>query len=437
MLGGSMTAKFTLALCALVVSAPAYSATISVDANGDQWEVFHYRNNAGPNSVGFGTGPELIFGAINVVPNPKGEDDGVVVSPFETTGVARQNGVEVDLSFVPSGFNPNQMAAGVDYDPNLTGEWEFTFTNGPDTLVVNTPSVGDIPEVDRVTNLRITSGANTTTPTFQWDPVAGAEDYNVSIYDLRTRTDTGFAFRLDTSGGDDPNDLIYTVQDGLLDSDGLYSFSIQSRILRDSGTTPSGTPLAGSALSQGRTFFDFTLVDLPGEGDLFLPEVDTSTGVPTFNFNNPVLANQIQFYDPLVAVGYDYEIGLGNPNFASFILPEIGDSLFDLYLYDDSISNYVFSSMVSAGDEYFFGTDGVDRFRILGIETGAGLNPEDPTAFVTGLSFVSSGQFTGTMKAITQEVDELTPVPVPPSIALLLGGFGLLAGGSRLKRRRS
>lgn len=43
---------------------------------------------------------------------------------------------------------------------------------------------------------------------------------------------------------------------------------------------------------------------------------------------------------------------------------------------------------------------GVDRFRVLGIESSAGLDPNNVTAFVTGLAFVTDGQFTGTMTPI-------------------------------------
>ena len=52
---------------------------------------------------------------------------------------------------------------------------------------------------------------------------------------------------------------------------------------------------------------------------------------------------------------------------------------------------------LAAGTEYFFAGTGVARFRIDGIETAAGLNPSDPTAFVTTLTFAGSGRFTGTM----------------------------------------
>ena len=74
--------------------------------------------------------------------------------------------------------------------------------------------------------------------------------------------------------------------------------------------------------------------------------------------------------------------------------------------------------------------DGVDRFRVLGIETSVGLNPASTTAFITGLPFNGLGQFTGTQTPITVNTDGTVPEPS----GLALAGLGLAA---LLRRRRA
>ncbi len=158
--------------------------------------------------------------------------------------------------------------------------------------------------------------------------------------------------------------------------------------------------------------------------------VDTAGGL---QFGFPVVAGAAYFIDPEIAIGYDYEIGAGDPKFASVVLPDIGDGLFDLVLFDDMGNEIATFMDVMAGDIVDFtqtATDGISMFRVLGIEASAGLDPNDPTAFVTGITFANSGQFTGTMTPITANVAVSEPV------TLALFGIGL-AGLGLVRRKRA
>ncbi len=418
----------------LLIPTAIEAAPISVDANGNPWEVFHFRERRGSSSI-FRTpqGPvdTLSFGLLNVVPNGKGENDGERVSDFPTTIIARQNGVEKEVGFSPDSFDPNGFGAGQNYDPSLTGSWEFTITNGPDSLVINSPEIGQIDVPERVTNVQLSQQTGITTPTISWqNNETNADTVRVTIYDLNNRNEiSGRADRVFLITIP-PGESSFTIPDGELDDGGLYSVRISTRVNRSiedgtAGTNPSGSSQAGAALVRADTFFDFQATDL-GDENIILPELTfPDDGSVVYNFDNPVLAEQIQYYDPLVAIGYDYQIGAQDPFFNSFILPEIGDDMFSLHLWNGT--EYAFEQDVLAGTEYFLG-DGTDRFRILGIETGAALDPLDPTAFVTGLSFAEDGRFTGTMSPIVANV------PLPASLLLLGGALGGMAFCRRRRR---
>lgn len=424
----------TVLISPMIVSTPIQAAPISVDANGNPWEIYHYRERRGSSSIfqnPQGPADILSFGILNLVPNGKGEDDGERVSDFETTVVAEQNGVQREMRFDPSSSDPNNFATGILYDETLTGSWEVTITNGPDSLVLNTPEVGIVDVPERVTDVQLSQQSGVLTPTISWqNNEAAADQVRVSIYNLNNRSaETGRADRvyittvpLGVSS--------FTVPEQELTEGGLYSVRISTRVTRKNedgtaGTNPSGSSQAGAALVRGDTFFDFQATDL-GDQNIILPELTfPDDGSIVYNFNNPVIAERIQYYDPLVAIGYDYQIGDQDPFFHSFILPEIGDDLFALHLWNGT--EYAYEEDVMASEEYFLGDD-VDRFRILGIEAGAALDPLDPTAFVTGLSFDKDGQFTGTMKPIVANV------PLPAGILLLGGALGGLAFSRRRRQ---
>jgi hypothetical protein len=106
------------------------------------------------------------------------------------------------------------------------------------------------------------------------------------------------------------------------------------------------------------------------------------------------------FIDPPIAVGYEYRIGKGNPSFASVMLPILGAGS---NKYTVLTRGQAFT--VTAGQKFDFTQAGfrrgVDAFRVLGIDPANALNPSNTTAFVTGITFTSTGEFTGTMKPLT------------------------------------
>ena len=117
-----------------------------------------------------------------------------------------------------------------------------------------------------------------------------------------------------------------------------------------------------------------------------------------FWFDVTVNGTNVTWYDPIYAVGYDYEIVSG-PNVGSIIVPPgYGDDKFDLYLWQNG--EYVLvQSDLDATVQYWFTDDGgvtsspvdnegVRKFSIRGLELSAKLDPDDTNAFVTGMAFV-------------------------------------------------
>jgi hypothetical protein len=155
-------------------------------------------------------------------------------------------------------------------------------------------------------------------------------------------------------------------------------------------------PLSNAnSLAWSESFFDFT--PLPGTTpQVSLPIVNSGSGA--YQFSAPVVAGQIIFIDPAVAIGYTYQIGAGDPNFASVSLPTIQTSS---YTVDYTMNGVPRTASVVPGAVFSFPTGGVTAFTVSGVDANLLLDPANSSAFVTGLTFTASGTFTGTQTPLT------------------------------------
>jgi len=151
-----------------------------------------------------------------------------------------------------------------------------------------------------------------------------------------------------------------------------------------------------------------------------------------WQFGLPELdAGDVVWIDPPSAVGYEYEIGAGTPNFASVLLPgSYGGSAVSVWL-ENAVGWYDTGDTLAGGETHTFASGGVDIFRLLGIDPP--VDETDPAAFVTGLTFVGGigGADTSTVYQ-KPLLGSNNNVPEPATVLLLASG--LL--GFRLRKRR-
>jgi hypothetical protein len=259
----------------------------------------------------------------------------------------------------------------------------------------------------------VTISGSGTTPTIRWALPDGytPDGLRVNVYDRSRIIANGTADVIHSatlSSAATSYTLPSTLSSGLtLAPDGQYAINFQ--VIETRGDV-SFTGFQPQILSRSNSYFNFTPL-AAGSPDEFLPTI--SGGIFHFSIED-VGPDHITFIDPEITTGYSYATGEGDPNFASVLLPFVGDDLYELVYGGDSFS-------LAAGVQYFFPEGGVDAFTVRGIETGAMLDPDDPLAFMTGLTFVSEGRFTGAMMPIRMLVDGW--VPAPTSLALLAIGM--------------
>ncbi len=380
-----------------------------------------FRDIRGANNVGIGQGDRFQFGA-DVVGGSVGTSLGASYPPTNfTVGQFGCTPLSVDPNFCSrtANFNANQIAQ----------PWNLRFErSGEIPVVVAGPSLAGT-EVAVPFPVDVTISGSGLTPTISWTVPGSfvADAVRVVIYDRNRilangQADVIHSFPVASNLGS------YTIPATLnsgrtLQFGGDYVFNVQLIDTRGDPAAFVATNSQAHILRRSSSFFSFTPLTGNGPPNVSLPTV--VNGVYNFSVTN-VGPNSVTFIDPFVAVGYDYAIGAGDPNFASVMLPTgIGDNLFDLFLWDGSA--FVDSGIdLLGGTQFFFSAAGVDRFSIRGIETSAGLDPGNGSAFVTGLTFVRAGSFTGTMTPLVVEIT----VP-EPAMLLLLVPAGLALAGSR------
>jgi hypothetical protein len=315
----------------------------------------------------------------------------------------------------------------------LNGTWQVQFTQGTTKSNFALPTTSNIPLAPVVfpTNVTISRNAPSLTnpngdPTISWTLPTGTNPntFRVNVFDKSQVLQNGQANIIESKNiSVAATNFTPTVA---LKSGGNYVINFQVIQTRDGAAIPVSSGNA-DILTRSSSFFDFSPVKPGSPSVIALPTINQN-GVYNFQVGS-VGPSSVTFIDPKIAVGYNYAIGTGNPNFASVILPNVGGGHFDLSFLQ---GGKLITDPLNAGIQFFF-TGGISAFTVTGIDPSAKLDPSDATAFITGLTFVSQGAFTGTMTPITTNT---SAVPEPSTWAMMILGFTGI-GFMTYRRRKS
>lgn len=146
------------------------------------------------------------------------------------------------------------------------------------------------------------------------------------------------------------------------------------------------------------------------------------------------------FIDPEIAIGYEFSVEPGDPLFASVTLPLLADDNNEFIVEFDGQM-----VVVAPGDMVDFTAlvpGGVSSFVVSDIMTDPPLDPNDPLAFMAGVTFVptstAGSSANVTMAAITQTINDpgnATDIPEPGTLGLTaIGLFALWRHRRRMQR---
>ena len=349
-----------------------------------------------------------------------------------TTVTATQNGVSFTLPYSNAVPDPNLFQKSIAFNPSLTGSWQLTVNNPSTTptynsLVVNTAAIPNLPVPPFITGATIAgTSATVTTPTITWNapasvPLPSGYNQNTRVFIFDLNNNKQEIFRQDLTSGQTSVTIPSSIPGfGALDPNGHYGVLIRDDFRLNSNATTGAS---------SQSFFDFhpnAISQFSGPVQVPVSSVNT-VGQTVYSFNIDVSHGQSVNLDPAAALGYIFSIGVGNPNFATVQLPDLGMSHpYSLYTWNGT--SFVFAQDLAANTLFNFGAGGIDKFEILGIDPSLGLDPANSTAFVTQVTFTGDGAFTGTMTAVTA-------VPEASTWAMMIVGFCGL--GFLTYRRRS
>lgn len=228
-----------------------------------------------------------------------------------------------------------------------------------------------------------------------------------------------------TPNESDTGDILSTLTGRITGASDLMTLDQLLSQSANSGGTPTQT---------GTGKADDPLLPVFGDGE-------TPDGTYNFTIDNIGLfglgTNIPIFIDPEIAIGYTFSVEVGDPLFASVVLPTLPDTnnQFIVQFGSETVN-------VAPGGTVDFTTlvpAGVESFTVTDIMTDPPLDPNDPTAFMAGVTFVDNST-TGssasvTMAAITQTIsDPGGHMDIPEPGTLGLSALGLVAIW-RLRRR--
>lgn len=213
---------------------------------------------------------------------------------------------------------------------------------------------------------------------------------------------------------------------GLVGWDGLSSLPLVSNLTLDQAEFDIANGNTWYWNTLNALTFEAIVLGLTAENPLMPVFDDPTSG---FVFDITAEDNVRYYFDPFVAAGYDFSVADGNPLITEAIFPTIGSSLYSIYALNNLV-NPLFTGIAGGTAVDFTGLfpGGIQGFALRGIDVSAGLDPNDPTAFVTGLTFAGGGQVTLTQAPVSVFVAE---VPEPSTWTMLIAGFGLVGAGLR------